>query len=162
MAGAFTVPAMAQDTAKKQLRIGATAGSNYDLLQEGIVPQLKAKGYTVKLIEFNDYVQPNLALADGSLDANFFQHEVYFNQFKGDRKLDLTALVRRHQQLRGSYRTPERCWLEVVEFMQTHQDQLRLMITHRVPLAQAGHGFELARARLASKVLIQPGVGLTS
>ncbi len=44
-------------------------------------------------MEFNDYVQPNLALADGSLDANFFQHEVYFNQFKGDRKLDLKALV---------------------------------------------------------------------
>ncbi len=76
--------------------------------------------------------------------------------------LDLTALVRRHQQLRGSYRAPERCWLEVVEFMQTHQDQLRLMITHRVPLAQAGHGFELARARLASKVLIQPGAGCAS
>jgi L-iditol 2-dehydrogenase/threonine 3-dehydrogenase len=76
--------------------------------------------------------------------------------------LDLTALVRRHQQLRGSYRTPERCWLEVVEFMQTHQDQLRLMITHRVPLAQAGQGFELARARLASKVLIQPGAGSAS
>ena len=36
------------------------------------------------------------------------------------------------------------------------------MITHRVPLAQAGQGFELARARLASKVLIQPGAGLTS
>ena len=60
IAGALAAPAMAQDAAKKNLRIGATAGSNYDLLQEGIVPQLKAKGYTVKLIEFNDYVQPNL------------------------------------------------------------------------------------------------------
>ena len=93
MAGAFTVPAMAQDAAKKQLRIGATAGSNYDLLQEGIVPQLKAKGYSVKLIEFNDYVQPNLALDDGSLDANFFQHRAYFDQFTKDRKLALSAIV---------------------------------------------------------------------
>lgn len=87
------LPAAAQDASKKQLTIGGTAGSNIDQLQYGIVPILQKKGYKVKLVEFNDYVQPNLALADGSLDANFFQHEVYFNQFKGDRKLDLTALV---------------------------------------------------------------------
>lgn len=93
IAGALPAPAMAQDAAKKNLRIGATAGSNYDLLQEGIVPQLKAKGYTVKLIEFNDYVQPNLALSDGSLDANFFQHRAYFDQFTKDRKLALSAIA---------------------------------------------------------------------
>ena len=89
----LSAPALAQDASKKQLVIGGTAGSNIDQLQYGIVPQLQKKGYKVKLVEFNDYVQPNLALADGSLDANFFQHEVYFNQFKGDRKLDLKALV---------------------------------------------------------------------
>ena len=89
----LSAPALAQDASKKQLVIGGTAGSNIDQLQSGIVPLLQKKGYKVKLVEFNDYVQPNLALADGSLDANFFQHEVYFNQFKGDRKLDLTALV---------------------------------------------------------------------
>ena len=37
----------------KNLLIGATAGSNYDLLQKGIVPQLQKKGYQIKLIEFN-------------------------------------------------------------------------------------------------------------
>ena len=93
LAGMFSVAATAQDASKKNLLIGATAGSNYDLLQEGIVPQLKAKGYTVKLIEFNDYVQPNLALSDGSLDANFFQHRAYFDQFTKDRKLALTPIV---------------------------------------------------------------------
>ena len=87
------LPVAAQDASKKQLVIGGTAGSNIDQLQAGIVPILQKKGYKVKLVEFNDYVQPNLALADGSLDANFFQHEVYFNQFKSDRKLDLAALV---------------------------------------------------------------------
>ena len=96
-------PAMAQDASKPQLVIGGTAGSNIDQLQSGIVPLLKAKGYKVKLVEFNDYVQPNLALADGSLDANFFQHEVYFNQFKGDRKLDLVALTHGPIAPRGVY-----------------------------------------------------------
>jgi ABC-type metal ion transport system substrate-binding protein len=56
---------------QKQLVIGGTAGSNIDQLQYGIVPILQKKGYKVRLVEFNDYVQPNLALADGSLDANF-------------------------------------------------------------------------------------------
>lgn len=93
LAATLSLPAAAQDASKKQIVIGATAGSNYDQLQSGIVPQLQKKGYTVKLVEFNDYVQPNLALADGSLDANFFQHEVYFNQFKDNRKLDLVALT---------------------------------------------------------------------
>ncbi len=90
---AVSLPAMAQDTAKKSLKIGATAGSNYDLLQKGILPQLEKKGYQIKLIEFNDYVQPNLALSDGSLDANYFQHRAYFDQFTTDRKLALTAIV---------------------------------------------------------------------
>lgn len=112
LAGVMVTPAMAQDAAKKHLLIGATAGSNYDLLQEGIVPQLKAQGYTVKLIEFNDYVQPNLALSDGSLDANFFQHRAYFEQFTKDRKLALSAIAqgpvapmgmysKKHQSLDG-------------------------------------------------------------
>ncbi|MDR3003805.1 MAG: metal ABC transporter substrate-binding protein [Acidovorax sp.] len=86
-------PALAQNAAKKNLLIGATAGSNYDLLQKGIVPLLQKKGYQIKLVEFNDYVQPNLALSDGSLDANFFQHRAYFDQFTADRKLALTAIA---------------------------------------------------------------------
>ncbi len=93
IAATLSAPAMAQDAGKTNLLIGATAGSNYDLLQKGIVPQLQKKGYKVKLIEFNDYVQPNLALSDGSLDANFFQHRAYFDQFTTDRKLDLAAIA---------------------------------------------------------------------
>ena len=74
--GALPLGAAAQP-AKKELVIGATAGSNFDQLKQGIVPILEKKGYKVKLVEFNDYVQPNQALAQGSLDANFFQHRVY-------------------------------------------------------------------------------------
>jgi D-methionine transport system substrate-binding protein len=46
---------------------------------------LEKKGYTVKLVEFNDYVQPNLALAQGSLDANLFQHIIYLKKFSADK-----------------------------------------------------------------------------
>ena len=90
--GGLSLPAQAQD-AKKNLTIGGTAGSNIDQLKQGIVPILEKKGYKVKLVEFNDYVQPNLALAQGSLDANFFQHQVYLKKFAADQKLDLAELV---------------------------------------------------------------------
>jgi D-methionine transport system substrate-binding protein len=90
--GGMSLDAQAQ-AAKKDLVIGATAGSNIDQLKLGIVPILEKKGYKVKLVEFNDYVQPNLALAQGSLDANFFQHRVYLQKFAVDQKLDLVELV---------------------------------------------------------------------
>jgi D-methionine transport system substrate-binding protein len=90
---ALALGAKAQVEAKKNLVIGGTAGSNIDQLKLGIVPILEKKGYKVKLVEFNDYVQPNLALAQGSLDANFFQHTVYLKKFSADQKLDLVELV---------------------------------------------------------------------
>jgi D-methionine transport system substrate-binding protein len=88
---ATAFPALAQD--KKELTIGATAGSNIEVLRLGIKPLLEKKGYKVKLVEFNDYVQPNLALDQGALDANFFQHIIYLNRFREDRKLDLVDIV---------------------------------------------------------------------
>lgn len=75
--------------------------------------------------------------------------------------IDLTALVRQHQSLRGSYRAPEAAWPEVVAFIAQHQDQLRHMITHRVPLSEAARGFALARERIATKVMVLPDAGWT-
>jgi len=89
---AAAAPALAQAT-KKELVIGATAGSNIEVLRLGIQPLLEKKGYKLKLVEFNDYVQPNHALAQGSLDANFFQHIIYLNKFKTDQKLDIVDIV---------------------------------------------------------------------
>ena len=79
---------------KKTLTIGATAGSNFDQLKLGIKPVLEKKGYTVKLVEFNDYVQPNLALAQGSLDANLFQHIIYLKKFSADKGLNLVDITK--------------------------------------------------------------------
>lgn len=79
---------------KKELVFGATAGPYSDQIKFGIKPILEKKGYKVKIVEFNDYVQPNLALAQGSLDANAFQHVIYFDKFRKEHKLDLTELVK--------------------------------------------------------------------
>ena len=70
--------------------------------------------------------------------------------------IDLTALVRRHQQLRGSYRAPEAAWPEVVAALVRHQGVLQHMVTHTLPLAQALDGIALARDKQATKVVVLP------
>ena len=70
--------------------------------------------------------------------------------------VDLTALVRKHQQIRGSYRAPESAWPEVIAFMSRHAALLRQMVTHCVPLSRAAEGFELARHKVATKVMVLP------
>jgi len=75
-----------KSTAKEvTLKIGATPVPHAELLAE-ITPDLKEKGITLEVIEFNDYVQPNIALNDKELDANFFQHEPYLNDFIKEHK----------------------------------------------------------------------------
>src|SRR5690242_18527791 len=86
--------AQAADPNKPEIRFGATAGPYSDQIRYGIKPQVEKEGYKVTIVEFSDYVQPNLALADGALDANAFQHEVYLKKFSADHKLALSELVK--------------------------------------------------------------------
>jgi D-methionine transport system substrate-binding protein len=92
VSAALALPAFAQD--KKELVFGATAGPYADQIRFGIQPLLEKKGYKVKIVEFNDYIQPNHALAQGALDANAFQHVVYLNKFASDNKLALSELLK--------------------------------------------------------------------
>lgn len=89
---AVGLPADAQD--KKELVIGATAGPYADQVKLGIKPILEQQGYRVKVVEFNDYIQPNFALAQGALDANAFQHIVYLTKFRTEHKLALSELLK--------------------------------------------------------------------
>jgi D-methionine transport system substrate-binding protein len=73
--------------------IGTSAGPYADQIKLGIKPILEKQGYKVKLVEFNDYIQPNFALAEGALDANVFQHIIYLKKFAAENKLALTDLV---------------------------------------------------------------------
>ena len=86
--------ALAADPAKKEIVFGATAGPYSDQIKLGIKPILEKQGYTVRIVEFNDYVQPNFALAQGALDANAFQHIVYLQNFAAKNKLELSELVK--------------------------------------------------------------------
>lgn len=75
---------------KKEIVFGTTVGDFGDMVKDQIKPTLEKQGYKVKLIEFTDYVRPNLALAEGELDINIFQHKPYLDDFKKEHHLDIT------------------------------------------------------------------------
>jgi D-methionine transport system substrate-binding protein len=63
------------------------------MVNKAIKPLLEKKGYQVKVVEFSDYIQPNLALSKGDLDANLFQHKVYMENFAKEKNLKLSEVV---------------------------------------------------------------------
>lgn len=80
-------------TDAKTVVFGATAGPYTEMAKQAIAPLLEKQGYKFELKEFTDYVQPNLALAQGALDANLFQHNTYLQKFASEKKLALSPLI---------------------------------------------------------------------
>ena len=72
--------------------IGTTEGDFADMVRNQVKNTLEAQGYEVELIAFTDYVRPNLALAEGDLDINIFQHKPYLDTFKKENNLDLVEV----------------------------------------------------------------------
>ena len=91
-AASAAAPSADNGAAKKEIVFGTTVGDFGDMVKEHIQPELEKKGYTVKLVEFTDYVRPNLALAEGELDINVFQHKPYLDDFKKEHKLDIVEV----------------------------------------------------------------------
>ncbi|MEQ9900557.1 MetQ/NlpA family ABC transporter substrate-binding protein [Pectobacterium punjabense] len=75
------------------ITFGVAPGPYGDMVNLAIKPELMKKGYKVVVREFSDYVQPNLALANGSIDANLFQHTLYLEKFAADKGLKISPLI---------------------------------------------------------------------
>ncbi|NMM79919.1 methionine ABC transporter substrate-binding protein [Acidovorax sp. SRB_14] len=84
---AAALSAQAQDA----LKVAATAVPHAEILNF-VKPQLKAQGVDLQVREFSDYIQPNAAVEDKQLDANFFQHQPYLDSYNKDRKSSLVAV----------------------------------------------------------------------
>lgn len=78
---------------KDKITFGATTGPYSDMVTKAIQPLLEEKGYKVENIEFSDYVQPNNALHNGDIDANLFQHKIYYEAFAKENNMDLAELI---------------------------------------------------------------------
>jgi D-methionine transport system substrate-binding protein len=77
----------------KEILFGVAPGPYGDMAKLAIQPELEKKGYTVKIVEFSDYVQPNLALGNGEINVNLFQHSVYLENFAKEHKLELSPVI---------------------------------------------------------------------
>ena len=89
-------------SADTTITVGATPVPHADILNF-IAPEMKKQGVTLKVLEFSDYVKPNMALADKEIDANFFQHKPYLDSFAKERGLKLSSLVAVHIEPMGVY-----------------------------------------------------------
>lgn len=87
---------------KAVLTVGATPVPHAELLAL-VKEDLAAKGIELKIVEFTDYVTPNLALSDGQLDANFFQHQPYLESFSAEKGLKLASAFAVHVEPLGIY-----------------------------------------------------------
>lgn len=101
-AGSILAGCSEKGTEEGVLKIGCSPVPHADILKAA-EPILAKDGVKIKVVEFTDYVQPNMALADKELDANFFQHKPYLDNFSKERKLSLESLVAVHIEPMGIY-----------------------------------------------------------
>lgn len=73
---------------KDTLRVGTIAGPETELMEIAKKVAKEKHGLNVELVEFTDYIEPNTALNEGSIDANMFQHQPFLDQQIKDRHLD--------------------------------------------------------------------------
>lgn len=85
------------------LKVGASPVPHAEILKF-VKDNLAAKaGIDLQIVEFNDYVQPNLALNDKQIDANFFQHVPYMQDFGKQKGIDMVAIAKVHIEPLGIY-----------------------------------------------------------
>lgn len=82
-----------QTEEKTKITFGATTGPYSDMVNKAIKPLLEEKGYEVENVEFSDYIQPNNALHNGDIEANLFQHKIYYEAFAEENNMDLSELI---------------------------------------------------------------------
>ncbi|WJN59519.1 MetQ/NlpA family ABC transporter substrate-binding protein [Pseudomonas sp. SO81] len=85
-----------------EISVAATAVPHAELL-ELVKPALAKEGVDLKIKVFTDYVQPNVQVAEGRLDANFFQHQPYLDEFNASRGTQLVSIAGVHVEPFGAY-----------------------------------------------------------
>ena len=103
-----SVPAVAltacNRNSEKEIVVGASPTPHAEILRDVVAAELAKEGYTLKITEYNDYVLPNTAVEYGDIDANYFQHIKYMNEFNESRGTHLVAVAYVHYEPFGIYR----------------------------------------------------------
>lgn len=97
-----TTAASSSAASDNVITVGASPSPHAEIL-EAIKPELEAQGYELKVVEYSDYVQPNVALSEGDLDANYFQHLPYLENYNTENGTDLASAGAIHFEPMGLY-----------------------------------------------------------
>ena len=99
-AAATAAPTAAADD--KTITVGASATPHAEILEQ-VKAALAAEGYTLNIVTYDDYVLPNKALADGEIDANYFQHQPYLDSYNKENSTTLVSAAKIHYEPFGIY-----------------------------------------------------------
>ena len=97
-----TAAAETTDGKLEVLKVGASSTPHAEILEQ-VRDTLAAEGYDLQIVVYDDYVLPNQSLADGSLEANYFQHTPYLNSFNAANGTDLVSAAKIHYEPFGLY-----------------------------------------------------------
>jgi D-methionine transport system substrate-binding protein len=143
------VLSVCQGSLAATLKVGATPVPHAEIL-ERVVPILSEQGITLEIVEFTDYVRPNLALQDGDLDANFFQHVPYLESFNEDAGTDLVSLAGIHIEPLG-----------VFSEKLASLDELPARASIAIPNDATNGGRALLLLQEAGLISLDPAAGIT-
>ena len=91
-----------EGTTPVTVKVGASITPHAEIL-EAARADFEAKGYTLEIVEYTDYVQPNIALDGGELDANYFQHQPYLDEFNASNNTSIVSVGTVHYEPFGIY-----------------------------------------------------------
>jgi D-methionine transport system substrate-binding protein len=136
--------------AQDRIKVGTTSGADVEILEKARDVAAK-NGLTVEIIEFSDYVRPNLALADKEVDLNSFQHIPYLESFSRERNLDLVSIG-------TTYVSPIGFFSKKIKSL----DELKKGDSLAVPNDPTNGGRALLLLQKAGFIKVDPQAGLTA
>ena len=84
------------------IKVGASPTPHAEILAQ-VKDTLAAEGVNLEIVEYTDYIQPNLAVEDSSLDANYFQHQPYLDDFNAENDTHIVSVAAIHYEPLGIY-----------------------------------------------------------
>jgi len=142
----LTSPVFSQE----KIKVGTTSGADVEILEKA-AEVAKSNGLEVEIIEFSDYVQPNIALANKELDLNSFQHVPYLEEFSKEHNLSLVSIG-------TTYISPIGYYSKKIKSL----DELKDGDTVAIPNDPTNGGRSLLLLQKAGLIKLKEGTGLTA
>ena len=98
----------------KVIKVAASPTPHAEILGS-VADALQEEGWTLEVVEFDDYVQPNVATTDGDVDANYFQHVPYLDEYNAQNGTNLVSVCGVHYEPMGVYAGTKKSFDELAD-----------------------------------------------